>query len=260
MTSPPDRETVRSDVAEVLIRKLEVFAPLSDVERDAVSALAGQTRSYSPREDVIRQGDRTEHVNLLLEGFACRYKTLEDGRRQILSFFVPGVICDLNVFILERMDHSIGALSPCVFGAIHRRQVDELIDRQPRITRALWWCTLVGEATAREWLLNVGQRSAYERAAHLFCELYWRLGVVGLVRDGTFDFPVTQTELGDALGLSAVHVNRTLQELRRDGLISTQGRELTVLDVEGLERAAMFDPSYLHLTDTDVGAQRRREK
>lgn len=254
------RDTVHLDVAEVLIRKLAVFAPLSDAERDALKGLAGHTRRYAAREDVIRQGDRTEHVNLLLEGFACRYKTLEDGRRQILSFFVPGDICDLNVFILERMDHSIGAMSPCLFGAIPRRLIDEVTQAHPRLTRALWWSTLVEEAIAREWLMNVGQRSAYERAAHLFCELYWRLRVVGLVRDGTFDFPVTQTELGDALGLSAVHVNRTMQELRRDGLISTQGRELTVLNLEDLEHAGMFDPSYLHLTDTDLAAQRRRAK
>lgn len=260
MTSAHGREKLHLDVAQVLVRKLEVFAPLSGAERHAVTALASLPRRYAAREDVIRQGDPTEHVNLLLEGFACRYKTLEDGRRQILSSFVPGDICDLNVFILKRMDHSIGALSPCLFGAIHRRQIDDLFEQHPRITRAFWWSTLVEESISREWLMNVGQRSAYERAAHLFCELYWRLRMVGLVRDGTFDFPITQTELGDALGLSAVHVNRTMQELRRDGLISTHGRELTVADLEGLEAAALFEPSYLHLTDTDAGAQRRRDR
>lgn len=238
---------------DALLRKLDSYTQLSDAEVRAVRDAAHCVRRYGPREDIIHEGDRTDGVNLLLSGFAARYKTLEDGRRQFLAYFVPGDFCDLKVFVLTRMDHSIASVSPSAIAKLSRDTVDDLTARFPRLTRALWWCTLVEEAVTREWLLNVGQRTAYERAAHLFCELRYRLEAVELAPDDSFEFPVTQTELGDTLGLSAVHVNRVLQELRRDGLIAWQGKEMRILDREALERVAMFDPAYLHLGDRDRG-------
>jgi CRP-like cAMP-binding protein len=230
-----------------LIRKLENFSRLSDEDRQALENAASQIKHYHSREDIIREGDPPAGVNLILNGWACRYKHLEDGRRQIVAYFVPGDLCDLRVFILRQMDHSIMTLSPATVAAIPRDTILDLMERYPRITKALWWSTLVDEAILREWIVNVGQRTAYERIAHVLCELFVRLGSVGLTDGDTCEIPVTQAELADTVGLSTVHVNRTLQELRRNRLIDLRGKSLTILDLSALQDAAMFNANYLHL-------------
>lgn len=188
-------------------------------------------------------------VNLVLSGFACRYKALPDGRRQILGYFVPGDICDLRVFILEEMDHSIATVTAAEVAVLPGEEIRRITARFPRITTALWWATLVEEAISREWILNMGRRSAGERTAHLFCEIYHRLRAVDLAHDGRFMFPVTQPELADALGLSVVHVNRTLQFLRRRGLVDIENGEISLPDLEALEDYAMFNVRHLHLRE-----------
>ena len=247
-------------MSDALTRKLSGYASLSPEEQAALRAAPSQVRRVGAREDIIHEGARTGGVNLVLEGFAARYKMLEDGRRQLLSYFVPGDFCDLRVFVLERMDHSIMTIAPSLMASISKEAVNDITERFPRLTRALWWSTLVEEATTREWLMNIGQRTAYERAAHLFCEICWRLRAVDLSRQTgpdscVFDFPVTQLELGDTLGLSAVHMNRILQELRRDGLITLKSGILAILNLDTLSRVAMFDPAYLHLRDRDHGSE-----
>ncbi|WP_262269982.1 Crp/Fnr family transcriptional regulator [Microvirga yunnanensis] len=230
-----------------VIRKLENFTHLSEDDRQALDKAAGQVRAYRPREDIISEGDRPEAVKLLIEGWGCRYKQLQDGRRQIMAYFVPGDMCDINVFILRQMDHSIATLSPATVATIPRDIILDLMAQHPRITQALWWSTLVDEATLREWVVNVGQRSAYERTAHLLCELFFRLRAVGLTNGNSCILPVTQSELGDTLGLSVVHVNRTLQDLRRDRLLELKGKHLSILDLNALQQAALFNSNYLHL-------------
>jgi CRP-like cAMP-binding protein len=231
-----------------LLKKLANFTTLSDDERHAVDESCGVVRSLAPREDIIVQGQKPASVCLLLDGFACRYKALEDGRRQIVSFFVPGDLCDLRGFILGRMDHSIGALAASRLAIIAPDMVQSLTDRYPKLTRALWWSTLVEEAVLREWILNLGQRDALERMGSLFCELLYRFRAAGLLQgDCSFALPLTQLELGEALGLSAVHANRTLQALRRRHLVSFEAGRLTIHDLAALEQLALFDPDYLHL-------------
>ena len=230
-----------------LLRKLANFTALSDEESQAVINSCKDVRQVAGREDVISQGDRTGGVKLLLEGFACRYKTLEDGRRQIVAYFVPGDLCDLRVFILKRMDHSIGAISPSRVATIAPENVLRLMHNYPTLTTALWWSTLVEEAIAREWIVNVGQRSALERMAHLFCELLYRFRAVGLNQGLSCTLPLTQIELAETLGLSAVHVNRTLQELRRQKLIALDAGRLTIQNLPALEEVSFFNPDYLHL-------------
>lgn len=235
-------------MATFMIRKLEQFVRLSADEKAALMRMSTHSiRDYAPREDVVHEGDKPRWVNVMLDGFACRYKMLEDGRRQILSFFVPGDICDSRVFILKEMDHSIASISPLKVAEVPPETIIDLTARSPRISQALWWSTLVDEAIAREWIVNVGQRSASERMAHLLCELFLRLKGVGLVEDDSCDLPMTQTELADALGLSAVHTNRTLQELRSLGLIVWKGKRLTIPDLRALQGLALFNPNYLHL-------------
>ncbi len=232
-----------------LIRKLEYGAELSEGDRRILeAAAASDVRAIGPREDIIRQGERPEQVHVLVEGWACRYKLLPDGARQIMAYLVPGDFCDLHIAILGEMDHSIATLSKCKVAFIAENKIAELTSGYQTINRALWWATLVDEATLREWLANMGRRPADQQLAHLFCELLVRLQSVGLVDENSFEFPVTQEELGDTLGISQVHVNRMLQQLRADGLITLENRRLTIPDVGRLNEVAGFDPDYLHLT------------
>ena len=203
-----------------LIRKLESFETLSDQDRWALNALVPRVRQVGAGVDLISEGEKPENVHLILDGYACRYKVLADGQRQIMAYFVPGDFCDLNVFILDEMDHSIGTISACQVVGIPRIAIDEITANHPCITRAFWWCALVDEAVLREWLVNIGGREANQRIAHLLCELLARLEVVGRVTDNSFDFPFTQTDIADTMGLSNVHVNRVLRELRELGLIT----------------------------------------
>ncbi|AWN36349.1 Crp/Fnr family transcriptional regulator [Methylobacterium radiodurans] len=230
-----------------LIRKLEHFTRLSDADKDALNGLGRKVRLCEAGTDIIREGDTPENVNLFLDGWAYRYKQLEDGRRQIVAFFVPGDLCDLHVFVFREMDHAIAAITPVRLAVIPREHLLNLMDRHPRVTRALWWETLVNAAIQREWTFNLGRRTALERLAHLFCEVFLRLRAVGLTEGNTCPFPVTQVELADATGLTSVHVNRTLREMRASGLIVFKGRQFTVPDFLALRKVALFNPNYLHL-------------
>jgi CRP-like cAMP-binding protein len=227
--------------------KLEAFTRLSTDDRAALAEISRNFRYVDARRDLISEGDKPRHVHLVLDGWACRYKQLPDGKRQIVSLFVPGDFCDVNVYVLKYMDHSIGAITRLKVAMITAEEMSALTAERPRITQALWWHELVTAAVQREWTLNIGQRSAYERLAHLLIELYLRLTTVGRARDGRCDFPLTQNDLADATGLTSVHVNRTLQELRRDGLIELERKQLQILDLPRMMDVSMFNANYLHL-------------
>src|SRR5689334_7881591 len=227
--------------------KLEAFTRLSADDRAALAEVTRNFRYVDARRDVIGEGDKPRYVHLVLDGWACRYKQLPDGKRQIIALFVPGDFCDVNVYILKQMDHSIGAITRLKVAMITPEEMNALTAERPRITQALWWHELVTAAVQREWTLNLGQRSAYERLSHLLIELYLRLNAVGRAHDGHCDFPLTQNDLADATGLTSVHVNRTLQELRRDGLIELERKQLHILDLPRMIDVAMFNSNYLHL-------------
>jgi CRP-like cAMP-binding protein len=230
----------------LLIRKLEQFQPLSDDEKTLLKEAMTDVVSRPAGSDIIADNEKTEQVHLLLEGWASRYKLLPDGERQIMAYLVPGDLCDIHIAILDRMDHAIGALSDCRVGLIPRRKIDEILERHHRLARSLFWATLVDEAVLREWLVSIGRRSADKRVAHLFCELLLRLRAVGMTEDDSFELPLTQEELADTAGISSVHMNRTLQQLRAQGLITTKGKRLIINDVERLMDFADFDRTYLH--------------
>ncbi|SHI68880.1 cAMP-binding domain of CRP or a regulatory subunit of cAMP-dependent protein kinases [Roseomonas rosea] len=231
-----------------LIRKLEQFTKLSSKDKHVLDQVSTEgLRQLGAREDIIREGERPQAVNLILSGWACRYKYLEDGRRQIIAFFLPGDLCDNHVFVLREMDHSIGTLTPVTIAQIPRQRIEEVSLHHSRITQALWWESLVNMAIQREWTVSLGQRDASERLAHLLCELFLRLRGVGLTDGDSCELPVKQAELADALGLSTVHVNRTLQELRAAKLIVLKGKMLTIPNLEALQDVAQFSPNYLHL-------------
>jgi CRP-like cAMP-binding protein len=231
-----------------LLRKLEQFVRLSPGDRVILArASTERVRKFAPRVDITREGDQPKDVHLILSGWACRYKQLEDGRRQVVSFFLPGDMCDLNVFILKEMDHSIGTITGVTIADLSREFFDEIGTGYPRITTALWWETLVNAAIQREWTMNLGQRTATERIAHLLCEIFFRLRLTGLTEGLSCEFPLTQSDLADATGLSKVHVNRTLQELRAADLVILKGKILTVPSLKRLMDAGLFNPNYLHM-------------
>lgn len=171
-----------------LILRLEAFTELGQNDRSALERMSPRTREVPPRRDLIREGDRPKHVFLMLEGWACRYKTLPDGRRQIVSFFVPGDICDMHIYVLKEMDHSVAAVTPLKVAEAGRDEFEALMASHPRILQALYWDALVAASIQREWTLNVGQRTAYERLAHLLCELFLRLEAVGHAKDSSCHF------------------------------------------------------------------------
>jgi CRP-like cAMP-binding protein/ActR/RegA family two-component response regulator len=206
-----------------LIRKLESLTSLSDADRTVLARISAETRRVGPGTDLVREGDAPVGVFLVMDGIAHRNKLRANGARQIMAYMVPGDLCDLDVALLRQMEN-------------HRS-----------IARALRLSQLVDEATAREWLVNVGRRPARARIAHLFCELFVRMRVAGVAGQDGYTLPITQVDLADTTGLTSVHVNRTLQELRREGLIELKSGRLTILNLPGLRATAEFRSNYLHL-------------
>jgi len=237
-----------------LIRKLESILVLSEDETDVLRNVSGTVKTVGPRQDLVREGDRPHECCLILDGFAYRYKLTETGKRQIFSFHIPGDIPDLQSLHIDVMDHSLAALTATKAMFIPHETVCDLMRRCPRIGDAFWRDTLIDAAVFREWIMNLGRREAYGRMAHLLCEFYVRLRAVGLTNGPAYEFPLTQAELADATGLSAVHVNRTLQELRGEGLITLRAGAVTVLDWDRLREAGEFDPTYLHLEQGQAAA------
>lgn len=238
---------------ELLIRKLERFAPLQSDERATLEALPVRLREYGRGDTIVKQGERPDESAIVMSGYAFRYKVLPDGMRQIVSVQIPGDFVDLHSFVLQPIDHAVTAASPARVGRVPHAAISEALERHPRLARPLMWDIALDAAITREWLANVGRRSAYQQLSHLFCELYFRMDWAGLVKDGGFDLVLTQSELGDACGLSTVHVNRSLQALRREGLIVLENHWLEVPSMDKLVEAAQFDPAYLHLlADTSL--------
>ena len=231
-----------------LADKLANFTKLSASDHRHLDRLASdRVRQFRPRDDILSEGERPSDIDLILSGFACRYKQLEDGRRQIIAFLLPGDLCDHHGLVLPAMDHSIGALTPVTSAKIDCGSLEALMADHRRIARSFWWEALVAAAIQREWTVNLGQRDAFERVAHLLCEIFYRLRSVGLTDDMSCDLPITQGDLADATGMTSVHVNRTLQDLRSRELIVLTGKRLAVLDLAKLRRAALFNANYLHL-------------
>lgn len=233
--------------AQPVLSRLSAFRRLSD---SGIAALDKAVRERVLRagtgQDLICEGDRPDRVRFILSGWLARYKTLEDGRRQIVNFVLPGDTCDPLVYLLSEMDHSIGTLTPVIYAELERPQFEQLIASDNTLAEALWCEMLSINAIQREWAVNIGRRVALERVAHLLCEIIERLRPVGLIDGNSCAFPITQMDLADATGLSAVHLNRTLQELRATGLIVLRERLLTVDDLDALKSAALFNPNYLH--------------
>jgi CRP-like cAMP-binding protein len=230
-----------------LVRKLEARDGLTDEERTIVEQMFTDVRVVKAGEDIVQDGDRPLRSTLVVSGVAARYKVLHGGERQITALHLTGDFVDLHSFLLKEMDHGVTAISQCRVANVPHETLASLSVSHPHLTRLFWLLTLLDGALHREWLVAMGRRSALGQLAHLLCELKVRLTVVGAAEADSFVMPVTQVDLSDILGLSSVHVNRVLQELRSDNLITWKGVNVSVLDWEGLRRVAEFDERYLHI-------------
>lgn len=238
-----------NDITARLALRLGRYALLRPEDKRALEAEALNIRRFGPRDNLARQGERVERIFIIVEGFACRYKLLPDGRKQIIAFMLPGDLCDTRTFSLPVMDHSIAALST-VDAVVLTAAAVRRLEAVPGLAQVLARNSIVHQSIAHEWMINIGHRTSFERLGHLLCELFERLHAVGLVCADSCEVPLTQPDLADTLALSAVHVNRTLMELRRSGLVSFQSKQLVIHDYASLQRAAGFDPEYLYLANS----------
>ncbi len=226
------------------VQKLKNLAELNAADTDALIELTVNPRNYGPKQDMIREGDRPGPVFVILEGWACRYKILPSGTRQITAFLLPGDACDLHVGMLEEMDHNLQALTPCVVALIPGDRMETLLEDHPAVARAMYKSQLIDEGTLRAWIVSMGRRSSIERVAHLMCELYLRSFSINSTDEVAF--PISQIVLADALGMTPVHVNRILKALRGAGAMSLKRGNLLVVDPLKLVQLAGFDENYLH--------------
>lgn len=228
-----------------LLRKLETHSALTSAERDVILALPFHLRLLSASSQFLPQNEVTRQCFVLLDGYAVRSKVLRDGGRQIVTVLMRGDLAGVQRALFGRADNAVEMVTKGLVAAIPATAIDELLATQPNIVRALWSETLFDGAIQREWAVNIGRRDAHGRLAHLLCELGVRLHQAGLGEREQFDLPLTQNQLADCTGLTPVHVNRVLQSLRRDGLISNELRRVTIEDWAGLARIAGFDERYL---------------
>jgi CRP-like cAMP-binding protein len=234
-------------VIEKLLMKLSLRDEISAEEEAALRDAAGAPRDVPADKTIIRARHLLNESTLLLEGLMCRYKDLRNGSRQISELHVAGDFVDLHSFTLKKLDHSIMTLTPCRIVAVPHDRLKAITERHPHLTRLLWFSTTLDAAIHREWVLSLGRRTALQRTAHLFCELYVRLGIVGLTEGTAFKLDLTQLDLAECLGLTSVHVNRTLKALREQGLVEFRSGLVNIQDFDGLARAAEFSTDYLSL-------------
>ena len=220
--------------------------PLSSEDLDALEGLPWTRKQFQRGAYMAREGEPTTICTVLLQGLAFRQKILSDGSRQIISFHIPGEFLDIQNCLLEVADHNVQSLTRSLVGVVPKDALLAVMNARPGVRRAVWLDSLLDASVFREWVVNVGRRDATQRIAHLLCELSLRLKAAGLEEGPTFDFPITQEQLADATGLTSVHTNRTLQRLRKDGLIALSTSKLTILDWDALAEAGDFSERYLH--------------
>ncbi|MBC7769358.1 MAG: Crp/Fnr family transcriptional regulator [Phycisphaerales bacterium] len=219
---------------------------MSDEDTALLQEACSEPVVVPARHDLIREGDKPGPIFVIMEGWACRYKLLPEGTRQITAFLMPGDCCDMHASVLSAMEHSIATITAARVATINHARMEELILTRPTLTRAFWWTQLVDEDTLRAWIVSMGRRDSLQRVAHLMCELYVRARNIGLTEDGRFEMPLTQAVLADALGLTSMHVNRVLRKLRLGGVMELTAGTLIIADICKLVSIAGFDDNYLH--------------
>lgn len=240
---------------EPMLRKLEGWAAFDAKDRDALLALPHRLKTVEAHAYVVREGEEPTHCCLVLSGYTYRYKIVGGGVRQILAINMRGDVVDLQNSLLGSADHSVQAFTHTQVASIPREEIKRIAFERPTVGLALWYDTLVDGSIFREWIVNVGRRDSRTRTAHLLCEFALRLEAAGLGEHSHYELPMTQEQLADALGLTPVHVNRTLRSLDSVGLISRSKRSVAIRDWEALARAGDFDSAYLHMGEARLTAQ-----
>lgn len=233
---------------ESLLLNLESRDVVSEAEKSVLKSIITRQRVFESDEDLVREGSRPAYSTLMLDGFAARYKVLDDGSRQFTSLHIAGDFVDLHAFPLKIMDHGIVALSPCRVAFADHADLKIVTETAPHLARLLWLDTLIDGAIHREWIVGMGRKSKKAHLAHLICELFVRLQIVKKTDGQSFHLPLSQLELADVVGISVVHLNKTLQSLRREKLLTWVNRTITIVDWEALKEFAEFNPLYLNLS------------
>lgn len=227
--------------------KIRARDPISSEEEAAIRSSVREVIEVPADRVVVREQQPIDVCTILLSGIAARRKDMRNGRRQFTELHVPGDFTDLHSFTLKYLDHDIVALSHCSFAVVPHEQLAQIMKHHPHLAWVYWFGTNLDAAIHREWELSLGSRSAIARMAHLFCELCIRLDIVGLVSDGSYDLPLSQQELGEMLGITPVHANRTLQQLRKLGSVEFTNGIVTIKNLDALKHTAEFNPAYLYL-------------
>ena len=228
--------------------QLEAHSSLSEREREVVAALPARSEQVQTNRDFVRLGERVDHACFVLEGLAGRFQQSRDGARQIVAVHIPGDMADLHSVVLPKTSWALAALAPTTILRVPHQALREAGEEYPGLARAFWRQCVIDGSVLAEWVVNVGRRDALSSLAHLICEIACRV-LRRLPRDGDeIAFPATQTHLADMLGLTSVHVNRTLQQLRGYRVVAeTSRRVLTILNWRELASLGDFDVAYLHL-------------
>jgi CRP-like cAMP-binding protein len=230
-----------------LLKKFEQYAPLTDSDIEAILSWPYKLVEYGPGEVMAREGDELGESAVLLKGYTFRQKHLEDGGRQIVAMQIAGDFIDLHSLVLKPLDHSIAAVGPVLTAKIPHEEIVKAMERSPHLARVCMWDIALDGAVARQWMVTMGQKSAFEQLAHLICELFFRLRRVGLTEGPSFELMLTQYDLADMCGISPIHVNRSWKALERDGLLQRDRRRVLLPDIDALVETAGFNPGYLHL-------------
>jgi len=239
---------LRDHILSKMVRKLSTRAVLDEDDRTAILALPCIRRSYEPVAYIVHEGaPARKHCMFVIEGLAYRQKVTATGARQIVSIHMPGDFLDLQHLFLNRADHNVQALTRLHTAEIDREALQDLVLSHPTIGRAMWIDALVEASIFREWIVNIGRRDARARVAHLLCEFAVRMQAAGIAEADGYVLPMNQEQLADAVGLTPVHINRTLKSLTADGLIHREKRYLTFSDWERLRVVGDFSALYLHL-------------
>ena len=234
------------DIPAALVKRLRTTSAITDEDIKAIHDLPISVREFPAERAVVSDGQRATECCLIIRGFCVRSKTTSEGKRQILSIHIPGEIPDLMSLHLHVMDHDLSTLTPCTLGFINHETLRLLHRRQPNLADMFWRDTLIDAAMFREWIVNVGQRPARARLAHVVLELRERLKVIGRIEGNNFEMPLTQEQIGEALGITAVHANRVIKQLRLDGIVAFHRGRVDVLNEDKLLELADFDNRYLH--------------
>jgi CRP-like cAMP-binding protein len=243
-----ERKLILNSISDALIRRLKTTSGIDERDVAAIRSLPIDIRIYGPGQAVVGDGERPTACCLLARGFCIRSKTTWEGRRQILSIHIPGEIPDLQSLYLHVMDHDLVTLTECTLGFIPHAALRDMVRERPNVAAMLWRDTLIDAAMFREWIVNVGQRPAASRLAHIVVELRERLKVVGSEQGADMEMPMTQEQIGEAMGITPIHANRIIKQLREDGVLEFQRGHVTVMDEHKLKELAHFDDRYLHLT------------